>query len=83
MDGARVQANVRASDRAGLLRLTPGAHDITVKASVGGAELASTRVNVLANSLYALSLQNDDDVTGYTLALASGETAVRSAVNVH
>jgi hypothetical protein len=41
--------------------------------------LATTHVNVLANSLYALSLQNDDTL-GYSLTLASGGTAVRHLV---
>ncbi|MEF2277078.1 DUF4397 domain-containing protein [Deinococcus sp. YIM 134068] len=83
VDGTQIQTNVRASDRASALRLTPGTHAITVKASVGGATLATTTLNVMANSLYAVSLQNDEDTMGYELALASGDTAVRTAVNVH
>ncbi|BDP43267.1 hypothetical protein DAETH_32360 [Deinococcus aetherius] len=83
VDGTRVEAGVQATDRPSLLFLTPGAHDITVKTSLNGQVLATATLNVLPNSLNAVSLQNDYDANGmdYTLALVSGSTAVRNLVN--
>ncbi|WP_102126110.1 DUF4397 domain-containing protein [Deinococcus planocerae] len=80
VDGTRIEAGVQATDRPGTLFLTPGTHVVTVKTNRGGEVLATTTVNVLGNTLYALSLQNDEDTPGYTLALASG-AAMSKVVN--
>ncbi|WP_216321973.1 DUF4397 domain-containing protein [Deinococcus aestuarii] len=85
VDGAQVKAGVQATGRPSPLFLTPGAHEITVKTSLSGEVLATATLNVAPNSLNAVSLQNSSNVPGvhatdYTLALASGGTAVRNLV---
>lgn len=85
VDGTRVEAGVQATGRPRPLVLAPGAHEITVKTSLSGEVLATATLNVAPNSLNAVSFQNSSNVPGvhatdYTLALASGGTAVRSLV---
>lgn len=83
VDGTQVEAGVQATDRPSALFLTPGTHEILVKTSLSGAVVAQASVKVVPNSPNAISLQNNDDTSGgrtgpYTLAFASGSTAVKN-----